>query len=210
MGTPGGVLMNGTAGTGGQPVSGPVFDGALLVGVTPGVGVFGLSHADGSLATSFPGANVTTPGMPSLAAGTVFTGLVVSGTPALLRGSLSVPGGAATSVPISSPITAAPVVGDHGLLYTAGVDGRLRVWSQADLSARWSIQLSTSPFTASPNLACGASGGRPGTLYVASEGGLLHALVVDSHAFDPSSPWPRYQHDARNTGNPATSTLCPE
>ncbi|WP_232293384.1 hypothetical protein [Stigmatella aurantiaca] len=30
------------------------------------------------------------------------------------------------------------------------------------------------------------------------------AFIVDSPGMDPSAPWPKDQHDARNTGNPVT------
>ena len=48
-----------------------------------------------------------------------------------------------------------------------------------------------------------------GTLYAAS-GTKLYALIVDSAGLDPMAPWPKFQHDVRNTGNPATPiTNCP-
>jgi hypothetical protein len=51
--------------------------------------------------------------------------------------------------------------------------------------------------------------GNHGVLYVPA-GGKLYAFVVDSAGLDPDAPWPKYQHDARNTGNPATPiTQCP-
>lgn len=50
---------------------------------------------------------------------------------------------------------------------------------------------------------------RVGVLYVTAET-KIHAFIVDSPGLDPDAPWPKYQHDARNTGNPATLiTRCP-
>jgi hypothetical protein len=49
-----------------------------------------------------------------------------------------------------------------------------------------------------------------GVLYAVTRDGKVHAIVVDSRGLDTSAPWPKYQHDARNTGNPATPiTSCP-
>ena len=54
------------------------------------------------------------------------------------------------------------------------------------------------------------SSGVPGVLYAATTSGKVFAVIVDSPGLDPAAPWPRYQHDARNTGNPATPiTNCP-
>ena len=43
-----------------------------------------------------------------------------------------------------------------------------------------------------------------GVLYAASTGGNLFAVVVDDPGLDMTAPWPKYQHDVRNTGNPGT------
>jgi hypothetical protein len=52
--------------------------------------------------------------------------------------------------------------------------------------------------------------GLPGVLYAVTRGGRLYSLVVDSRGLDTSAPWPKYQHDARNTGNPSTPiSSCP-
>jgi hypothetical protein len=54
--------------------------------------------------------------------------------------------------------------------------------------------------------------GRPGVLYVGSNSGKLYAFVVDSRGIDTTAPWPKYQHDPRNTGNADTALsefACP-
>lgn len=53
---------------------------------------------------------------------------------------------------------------------------------------------------------------RPGVVYVKSGSTSLSAIIVDSHGIDTSAPWPKYQHDPRNTGNvdtPMTDFACP-
>ena len=56
----------------------------------------------------------------------------------------------------------------------------------------------------------GVMSGMPGVLYAASQDGKVFAILVDSTGLDPSAPWPKYQHDSRNTGNPGTPiTVCP-
>jgi len=52
----------------------------------------------------------------------------------------------------------------------------------------------------------------PGVVYVKSGSTSLSAIVVDSHGIDTTAPWPKYQHDPRNTGNvdtPMTDFVCP-
>jgi hypothetical protein len=125
-----------------------------------------------------------------------------------LRGVVGTAGGDVVTASTSAQITAAPVLGDGEWLYTADSTGTLQAWGRADLTTRWSKQLSGN-VSASPNLACGVGAGHPGTLYVATEGGKLYSIVVDSHGLDASTPWPKYQHDTRNTGNPSTPLTCP-
>jgi len=49
-----------------------------------------------------------------------------------------------------------------------------------------------------------------GSLYVGSLSGNMFAVVVDSPGLDSTAPWPKYQHDVRNTGNPTTPIQsCP-
>jgi hypothetical protein len=66
---------------------------------------------------------------------------------------------------------------------------------------------------ASPTLDCnrirGKSTPSSGTLYIATSNGYLVALIVDSHGLDPTAAWPKYQHDASNTGNSTNTQLNP-
>lgn len=113
----------------------------------------------------------------------------------------------------------APVLGRGGALYAAGTEGTagtVGAWFSDNRSSLWSVASSSiGPISISPALDCardGAGAARAenlGVLYVPA-GGKLYAFVVDSRGLDTSAPWPKYQHDARNTGNPATPiTSCP-
>lgn len=111
----------------------------------------------------------------------------------------------------------APVWGAGGYVYVAGT--RLQARRPLE-TVQWQFSDDTSAllgsFEPSMNLDCarGPQGsplpGRPGVLYAARNPGRLYAFIVDSPGLDPAAPWPRFQHDARNTGNPATPlTVCP-
>jgi len=123
---------------------------------------------------------------------------------------------AALQTATSSPaIRATPVVGANGNVYTVTTNGTVRTWIADTLSPRWTLSPGLGTVEASPTLDCprDASGalvaGDHGVLYVPA-GGKLYAFVVDSRGLDTSAPWPKYQHDSRNTGNPATPiTSCP-
>ncbi|MBF5045778.1 hypothetical protein FGE12_25445 [Aggregicoccus sp. 17bor-14] len=104
----------------------------------------------------------------------------------------------------------APVWGEDGVVHVASSTTG-EVQARFGSSIVWHL---TAPdgdvFEASMNLDCSrnAAGevvkGAPGVLYAASASGNLYALITDSRGLDPNSPWPKYQHDSRNTGNPAT------
>jgi hypothetical protein len=134
----------------------------------------------------------------------------------LTRYTLSPPGVAQTVVG-TGVIAAAPVLGADGKLYTLNKTGELAVWAASDLTSLWKLSISSTNVEASPALDCarnpdGTPAGQnlPGVLYVAI-GNKLHAFVVDSPRMPKdSNSWPKFQHDARNTGNPATPiTNCP-
>jgi hypothetical protein len=127
--------------------------------------------------------------------------------------------GPALAQSISSPgvLSASPVLGSDGKLYTVNTSGELAAWAASDLSNQWRLTSIGLNIEASPTLDCSRNSdgtavgaNRPGVLYVAA-GTKLHAFVVDSPRLlkDPNS-WPKFQHDVRNTGNPATPiTNCP-
>ena len=41
-------------------------------------------------------------------------------------------------------------------------------------------------------------------MYLGSMNGRMYAFITDSQGIDTTAPWPKYQHDPRNTGNAAT------
>jgi len=143
-----------------------------------------------------------------------YFGAEVGASASLVRSDLSNP---TTPQTASSPagFRAAPVLGVGGLLYTVNADGDVSSWTADGLVQRWTVELELSTNEASPTLDClrdatGAQvmGSPVGVLYVPA-GTRLHAFIVDSPRLDLEAPWPKYQHDARNSGNPATPiTSC--
>jgi len=101
-----------------------------------------------------------------------------------------------------------PVLGRGGQLYGADSHAALAAFGADTLRYQWLTPLKLS-VTGSLALDCtrdtgGAQvPGRPGILYVPAYN-ELRAVIVDSPALDSSAPWPKYQHDARNTGDSAT------
>lgn len=121
------------------------------------------------------------------------------------------------SQPGAGVFKSAPALGQGGILYAAASEGAGSVgaWSTASLSNLWTLAGIIGPAAASPALDCVRDesgtprGDQVGVLYVPA-GGKLYAFVVDSPGLDPDAPWPKYQHDARNTGNPNTPiSSCP-
>ncbi|WNG61399.1 PQQ-binding-like beta-propeller repeat protein [Archangium gephyra] len=112
-------------------------------------------------------------------------------------------------------IKGAPVWGAGGYVYTSGATSGVVQVRRPLENVVWQFEPG-SLIEASMNLDCkrlpdgGVVVGTPGVLYAATRGGRVYALVVDSPGLDTSAPWPKYQHDSRNTGNPATPiTSCP-
>jgi hypothetical protein len=105
-------------------------------------------------------------------------------------------------------VRSVPAMGSDELVYALTTNGMIDV-RDVSLRPRWSAQVSQGRFWASSTLDCSRQFGR-GVLYAASDLGELFAVLVDSVGLDPASPWPKYQHDVRNTGNPATPIQsCP-
>jgi hypothetical protein len=115
-------------------------------------------------------------------------------------------------------LRAAPAVGRNDRLYTLNTQGRVSAWVASSLAPLWNVemQVDLSAKDTSPTLDCqrdaggaGVTGASTGALYFAG-GTKLYAFIVDSPGLDTNAPWPKYQRDARNTGNPATPvTNCP-
>jgi hypothetical protein len=111
---------------------------------------------------------------------------------------------------LTSSAFTTPVLGRDGTLYSNV--GTLTAWSAAELSSRWSVPPQSGiPTGYELTLDCArdTSGtqlaDRPGVLYMpVYSDRRLYAFVVDSPGLDASAPWPKFQHDVRNTGNSAT------
>lgn len=135
----------------------------------------------------------------------------------LVRALLTASGVATLSSEASLDATLSPTLGQGGLVY-AMFPTEVGAWSASDLKLQWRWGVGSVPDKArrvAPTLDCtrDAQGaplpGRPGVLYVTLHN-LVHALVVDSAGLDADAPWPKFQHDARNSGNPAVPVLrCP-
>ncbi|QRK13285.1 PQQ-like beta-propeller repeat protein [Archangium violaceum] len=119
-------------------------------------------------------------------------------------------------VPNAGSFPSSPIVGASGLLYTASAtgpsasSGEVSAWSTDNLALHWRLSDSVGRAQATPALDCargpdGAPTEAPkGVLYVPSIDGKMYALVVDSAGLERNAPWPKFQRDARNTGNTET------
>jgi outer membrane protein assembly factor BamB len=135
---------------------------------------------------------------------------------------LSLPLGMAASpmrVPAGDTLRGAPVIARNDRLYTVNAQGRVSAWVASTLAPLWSVDVNVdlSMKDTSPNLDCqrdaggaGIAGATTGTLYFVGAS-RLYAFIVDSPSLAANAPWPKFQRDARNTGNPATPvTNCPQ
>jgi hypothetical protein len=109
-----------------------------------------------------------------------------------------------------------PVLGDDGWVYVVANNGNVAGVRQSDLSVRWTRAMAglsdVGQVLASATLDCNRTkpGSGTGIYYFATTGGWLVAYIVDSPGgLDSTAPWPKYQHDARNTGNLSASKACP-
>ena len=123
----------------------------------------------------------------------------------------SVPGPAGTA--FTGPVTASPVLTANARLTaqdrlyvvnTAGTLGSLRL--SASSAMEWTGSVGLSSVSASPAFDCNRLAGitakaATGVLYIASGGGALVAVIVDSPRLDTQARWPKYQRDAFNSGN---------
>jgi hypothetical protein len=145
-----------------------------------------------------------------------YFGAETSSTKELLSISLTTPGATPSKVGSVGTLRGAPVVAKNDRLYTFNNQGRLAAWVASTLAPLWYVEVAPGPPTAdaSPTLDCrrdasGQAVAGLGTVYVPAAT-KLYAFVVDSSGLDPNAPWPKFQHDARNTGNPDTPiTNCP-
>ncbi len=104
----------------------------------------------------------------------------------------------ATDLPAYTPVRGTPALDDKGNIYAMAGDGVLRVYGSAG-ELKWSHATGYSNLTSpmSPLVGCN------GVVYVGTGNGSVVALITDSTG-PGTGPWPRFQHDNRNTGNAAT------
>ncbi|XXF77366.1 hypothetical protein P2318_30590 [Myxococcaceae bacterium GXIMD 01537] len=143
-----------------------------------------------------------------------YFGAETGSTASLVRMGLA-PATTPASVGSTTSLRAASVLGERGQLFTLNAEGTVAAWTASTFTQLWSLALNVSQVEASPTLDCLRDGtgaqvaGSPvGVLYVPA-GSRMHAFIVDSPYLDLAAPWPKFQHDARNSGNPATPlTTC--
>nr|AYM53412.1 cell surface protein [Melittangium lichenicola] len=196
------------------PTSLAVADGGIFVGSNDGSAsrVFAAALDGGqeptSVSTSSPAWNISFGGSPTV------RGVVgLNNSKLLLLNSAD--GGIENINTPSDVIKGAPVWGTGGHVYTASSTTGVIEARRPLETVEWQFDTESS-IEASMNLDCsrssdgGVRSGVPGVLYATSQDGKIFALIVDSPGLDPSAPWPKYQHDSRNTGNPETPiTSCP-
>lgn len=107
-----------------------------------------------------------------------------------------------------APVLGMPVPGSSvESIYAVTSAGRLIAHENG---ATWHAPLftdGTGTVIASPNLDCNrlqSEAGRPGVLYVIKDNARLIAVLVDAPKLSTTSPWPKYQKDAANSGNTDT------
>ena len=116
----------------------------------------------------------------------------------------------------SIPGSTTPVLGNGGWVYATANDGTFIAAGQSTLDVRWVKTLpaavcSGCEVLASPTLDCNRTRPASGTgiHYLATTTGWIVAYITESPGLDVTAPWPKYQHDGRNTGRPGTSVACP-
>jgi outer membrane protein assembly factor BamB len=172
-------------------------DGTIYVGSTGGTPGLHAVDPDGSLLWTFPAERGVTSSPAIGEDGTVYVGsrsgvllaLHPDGTErwrfALVGGSGNPTGGNGTS----------PALGDDGAVYVGSNNGYLYAVA-ADGTLRWSLYLGDEVFTP-PAI------GPNGWIYVGDEDSRFWALsyLTGGTTGLADSAWPRFRHDARNTGN---------
>ncbi|MFT3837778.1 MAG: hypothetical protein QM723_12370 [Myxococcaceae bacterium] len=112
-----------------------------------------------------------------------------------------------------TPGAPTPVLGADGAAYLLSNAGELLVADSTNLMTRYTATKSSAMsglVLASPTLDCDRNhpSASAGVLYFVSDTGLLISYIVDAKGLDANAPWPKYQHDARNTGN-TTTVIAP-
>jgi hypothetical protein len=179
-----------------------------LIGTTSARGAFELDGSDGTLRGNFPDGGVASdPGGPIVTSSEILFGAASSTAPTLFAAELDLSTG--TAAPLAQALTGSPLLGIDAWIYVATVGGTVEARTGGS-QVSWSSSLGSSEsFLASPTIGCPLPSNK-GQLYLGSTSGNLFSILVDSARLDPTAPWPKYQHDVRNTGNPTTPIQsCP-
>jgi outer membrane protein assembly factor BamB len=216
---------SGTSSASGWPVSAALISNQLGVSGTQVVGggadlasnggVFSIPTAGGSPSWQFPAAG----GTLATAYGPAVTSsdeLVYGSADGILR-KIAIGATSPSHTGASTgQVKGVPALGAGGNVYTANASGDIEAWTP-DLQPLWRFEGDAS-FETSVSLDCARTPagvkipGRPGVLYAAASNGKVYAFITDSRGLDVNAPWPKFQHDPRNTGNTATSLTdftCP-
>jgi len=202
--------VSGAVLVGDSEVSAIAIDGPdLLLGVHP-YGLVRVSSSNGIVSPLGQDGGVTgDPSGPAVPQGSaVFGGGTVSAPRffAVNRQTGSISSGESVGL-----VRSVPLRGSDQVTYSLTTDGFIEARNGA-FPVVWSARLSeTGGFQGSPTIGCVVENGSPnGIVYAGSDIGSLTAVVADSRGLDPTAPWPKYQHDIRNTGNPTTPIQsCP-
>ncbi|MGZ6130877.1 MAG: hypothetical protein ACXWLF_02560 [Myxococcaceae bacterium] len=200
----------GYAGVGDRAIQSVALAASEIVGTTSLRGVFALAQTTGVLDGAFPSGGLSSdPGGLIISPDQVFFGSGIAASPILYSTSISLETGKTQAIP--SPLVGTPAAGKGGLIYFGTTEGTLE--ARTGLAAPvWSNPFGVGEaMLGSPTISCGV-GNSPfvGVLYSPSTSGNLFSVIVDSPGLDPTAPWPKYQHDVRNTGNPTTPIQsCP-
>jgi hypothetical protein len=180
-----------------------------VVGTTKLRGAFALESSNGSLLANAPDGGVgADPGGPAQSNSSILFADGASSSPAIYvpTTDLTDP----TRVPLTGAGSISTIaLGSAGSRYLLTLDGHLES-HLLTLALDWSEGLDATTFESSPTIDCFRDAGVPaqsstGVLYAGSTAGNLFAVIVDDPGLDSTAPWPKYQHDIRNTGNPGTS-----
>jgi hypothetical protein len=177
-------------------------------------GVLALDRFDGSFVANAPDGGVQNdPGGPSISTSGILFPDGAALAPAIVAAETDLT--SHTRVPLSGAGSISTIaIGSAGSRYLLTLDGHLES-HLLTLALDWSEELDATSFESSPTIDCFRDGGTPaqsgtGVLYAGSTAGNLFAVIVDDPGLDVTAPWPKYQHDIRNTGNPGTSLQsCP-
>jgi len=97
-------------------------------------------------------------------------------------------------------VGSSPAIGADGTIYVGSWDGKLYAVNP-DGTEKW-VFTTLNQIQSSPAIA------DDGTIYFGCDDGKVYAVYSDSPGL-ANSPWPKYRHDKRNTGQAAKTMVIP-